>query len=279
MKKAFPPRLLPVLIILLLLSSSISAQDKVYRSDGTVIKAKVTEVEPTLLRYTRTEIPNGPVYTVRLRDIDSVVYENGMVDNMIVVAPRRIKKDNIPQLNTWNFNVLGFANLSISQAYERRTRNGKIGFRVPLYIGFASNRIAGVGTFIPLEGVNDMGAYPFPYVRKSINVAVGFNPKFYLFKHRVIRVFAGPEADIGFTVHKYSPMPNDGYYYYPQVDENTRAQGTFSALSIVGISLNPKDKFNITIHGGAGIGSIFSKSLGVEWTGVWQIGVSLGTNF
>jgi hypothetical protein len=197
---------------------------------------------------------------------------------MHMFAPRRVRTDNIPQLNTWNFNPLGFVHLSINQAYERRTKNGKIGFRIPLYIGFSENQIAGMGTFIPFEGVGPMDQFNQNGMRKAFNLAVGFNPKFYLFKHRIIRVFMGPEADLGFSIYKYSPNNNFyGYYYYP-VDESTHTLGTFSSLGVFGFSLNPKDKFNITVHGGAGAGALFGENK-TEWTGVWQIGISLGTNF
>ncbi len=275
-------------VILFILSLPAYAQDKIYFADGTVVLAKVAEVTPVFIKYSRTEIQSGPVYTVKLRDVDSIVYEKGIVDNIITISHRRVLRDNIPQLNTWNYNLFGFAHLTISQSYERRVVNGKIGLRVPLYIGFYQNLIAGMGTFTPLYGVTDYktevsGLNGRSYFHNGVSFATGLNPRFYLFKHRIARVFAGPEADLGFSAYRYVSSYK-GYAYSNRYDpyfdsKKTYVLGTFAALGIVGLSLNPRDKFNMTFHGGAGVGSTFSKSTKTSWTGVWQIGFSLGTNF
>src|SRR5258708_1627757 len=90
----------------------------------------------------------------------------------------------------------------------------------------------------------------------TFSSATGFIPKFYLFRHRIVSLFAGHELDIGFTAYRYSYYYyNNSYsYYYPPQDLSTHYFGTVAGLGIAGISINPKDRFNMTIHGGAGEG-------------------------
>jgi hypothetical protein len=258
----------------------IQAQDKIYRTHSKAIEAKIVEVGTRQIKYTRADIPNGPVYTMSESEIDSIVYSNGVVDQLREVGGRANKHENIPQLNTWNFDLLGFAFLSVSQAYERRLKNGKIGFRVPLYIGFTNTLIAGMGTFTPLEGVYYANSNNYYYTR-SFSVATGFNPRFYLFKHRKVRAFAGPEVDMGYMVYQnqsYSGNYDPNYYPQQSPDRQRHNYGTFTALGNFGLCFNPKDKFNMCVHGAVGAGNVFGRP-NIGWTGVWQIGFSMGTNF
>ncbi len=223
----------PILLFILtyFFSTLAQAQDKIYFSNGTITLAKVTEVGPIYLRYSRTEISSGPVYTIKLKEVDSIVYQSGAVDDITIIAPRRVMTSNIPQLNTWSFNLLGFTHLSLCQSYERRVLKGKIGIRVPLYIGFSENVIAGLGTFIPLVGVTDYGynpndPYSNTYAHDGVSVATGFNPRYYLFKHRVIRIFAGPEANIGVSVYRYKVRYNGNYNYNFWINHLVRSANT-----------------------------------------------------
>jgi hypothetical protein len=43
---------------------SPGANDTIQRSDGSLVPARVTLINPTEIKYTRTDIPNSPVYTI-----------------------------------------------------------------------------------------------------------------------------------------------------------------------------------------------------------------------
>jgi hypothetical protein len=249
------------------------AQDKVYGTDGKVLEGKVVEVGPTQLRMIMNVRPDGPVYVLNISQIDSVVYANGMKDELRGLIHKRDLLSNIPQLNTWTFDLLGFAFLSVSQSYERRLKNGLVGFRVPLYIGFIGGGIAGIGQFVPGQGVTNYSYLGY----NGFSVATGLNPRFYLFKRRIVRAFTGPEVTIGYSATNlyqyYDGYPNS-YSTYTAI-----RSGTFTALGKAGISLNPVDKFNISIDGGFGVGDMFGSPSSPGWTGVWHIGLALGTNF
>ena len=59
---------------------SLQAQDIILTQTGDIIKAKVTEVTPTEVKYKRTDNINGPVYSAAKKDIQKIVYENGVID-------------------------------------------------------------------------------------------------------------------------------------------------------------------------------------------------------
>ena len=254
--------------VLLFFISQSYAQDKVYKTDGTVLEGKVTEISPSQVRFIQKDRPEGLVYYLRTTQLDSIVYSNGTRDIMQGATDKKKLLENIPQRNTWTYDLLGFTYLSISQSYERRTKDGKIGFRVPFYVGFIGGGFAGEGTFNPGQGVF------YPLGNGGFSIATGFNPKFYLFKRRIVRAFAGPEATIGYS----SALIYD-YYRYGYNNPYRLNSGTVGLMGKAGLMLNPIDKFNITIDGGAGVGNMFGGPNRLGWVGLWHIGLSLGTNF
>ena len=274
---------LACVLCLFFIFSSLQAQDRIYALSGKIIHGKVAEVGPRQIKYTASDNPHGPIYIMNESEIDSIVYENGKVDIMTGFLNRRDLTVNIPQLNTWTFDLMGFAFLSVSQSYERRLKNGKVGFRIPLYIGFRGGAIAGVGSFKPGIGVFYPDAY-YPNVnREGSCLSTGLNVKCYLFKRRVIRLFAGPEVTMGYTsvgANQNYYSNNTGTYNY---DNTLTTYGTFAMLGKFGMCLNPKDRFNITFDGGAGLGDIFGHAKSnpslIGFTGLWHVGFAMGTNF
>ncbi len=71
---------LSLLFILLGIIQS-KAQDKIYKKDGAVLEAKVTEVGSSEIKYKAFANLNGPVYTIFKGDILKIVYENGNIEN------------------------------------------------------------------------------------------------------------------------------------------------------------------------------------------------------
>lgn len=267
-------RSLKIVFFLGILMASFSyaahAQDKVYKTNGDILTGKVTEVTPSQIRFLAKDRPEGLVYFLKTSELDSIVYSNGTRDIMKGTTDKKKLLENIPQRNTWTFDILGLSYLSISQSYERRTKDGKIGFRVPLYIGFIGGGFAGEGIFQPGQGVNHI----LDNSSGGFSIATGLNTKFYFFKRRIVRAFAGPEATIGYTSSVY----NNYYNYYYNYNSTRQRNGTVGLMGKVGLMLNPIDKFNITIDGGAGVGDMFGPN-GLGWVGLWHIGISLGTNF
>ena len=264
------------------------AQDKLYTTDGRVLTGKVIEVNPKEIRYYFVHGHDSVLYVIYQRVVDSIVYSNGATDVMQGHIDKKRINENIPELNTWSFDLLGFTFLSVSQSYERRLKAGWLGLRVPLYIGFRGGGVAGVGTFIPGSGVyypGNGGTYNYPnqnvysYASGGFSIATGINPRFYLFKHRTVRAFIGPETTIGYSTVTYQYESYNGYNtvnYYNSVRER---DGTFAALAKFGLMFHPLDRFNMCLDGGVGTVCMFGSPNPLGWAGAWHIGFTMGTNF
>jgi len=56
------------------------SQDNIYYKDGTVQKAKVTEITLDRIKYKKFEILSGPVYEISKNDVYKIRYSNGFTD-------------------------------------------------------------------------------------------------------------------------------------------------------------------------------------------------------
>jgi hypothetical protein len=294
--KAIATKNLALLLTVFAVSLRTHAQDKIYTYGGRVQTGKVVEIGTRSIRYYAGEYGSGPIYTKGIDAVYSIVYANGRVDYFHArrgtAASNSIINyhENLPEKNTWSFDVFGFIQLTVTQSFEHKLKDGMIGLRVPLYFGFIGGGIAGLGLFHPGTGVY----YPFsslygqpggyysnaPYYqvvgKTRFSFATGLNPKFYLIRHRIIRPFIGPEVDIGYSVINATIYSNSSLYY--SSPEVYRA-GTVAGLVKFGLALTPVKRFNLTLDGGAGAGDMFGSNNAVGFTGVWQIGLAFGANF
>jgi hypothetical protein len=81
-------RLLSILL-LSLISMSVSAQDKIYLMDGSTVQAKIKEVGPRNVVYTRWDNKEGAEYIVARRDVERIVFENGTEESFNRMRGRR----------------------------------------------------------------------------------------------------------------------------------------------------------------------------------------------
>lgn len=66
--------------VLLLFCHSLAAQDKVYRKNGQIIKAKILEIGSTEIKYKVFGMDEGPVYVLETDRISKIEFENGKVE-------------------------------------------------------------------------------------------------------------------------------------------------------------------------------------------------------
>jgi hypothetical protein len=67
-------------ILFFFLAVSISAQDMIVLTDGSMIEAKVEEITPTEIKYRRFDNLSGPLIIIYANDVLSIKYENGTVE-------------------------------------------------------------------------------------------------------------------------------------------------------------------------------------------------------
>ena len=66
-------------LVLMSLSLAVSAQDIIVTRDNKRIDANITEVSRDNIRYKKANSPDGPVFVMPVKDINSIVYKNGDV--------------------------------------------------------------------------------------------------------------------------------------------------------------------------------------------------------
>ena len=284
-------QILRALIICILLPAvgfNCHGQDKIYTSDGKIITGKVVQITPYQIHYYVKYGLDSVLYVINQKTVDSIIFFNGATNVLPGFRKRRKAHENIPQLNTWSFDVCGFIYSSISQSYERRLKNGKVGFRIPLYIAYAGGGVAGTGIFIrgsgdgayfPAEGrYLDYGNQPTS-TYGGFSIATGINPKVYLFKNRYVRAYVGPEFTIGYSTATSQYSAEYSTNGFIPAYKMTEADGTFASIAKFGFMFFPIDKLSMCLEGGVGAVCMFGSPTPLGWAGGWHFGFALGTNF
>jgi len=131
MKKIF-------LFFCLLYVATSYSQDIIVKKDGSIIKAKITDVEEENIKYKKFENPDGPSYTVAKANIISITYANGEVEKFASSEPKKEeekkeeekKEENSsenPLLNDENMKktIEGIAK-DVGEQLMRNCANGKV---------------------------------------------------------------------------------------------------------------------------------------------------------
>jgi hypothetical protein len=66
-----------IFMLLFLAPHFIKAQDKIHKTDNTVIEAKVIEITDVEIKYKIFSNQSGPTYTIGIPEVSMIVYENG----------------------------------------------------------------------------------------------------------------------------------------------------------------------------------------------------------
>ena len=76
-------------IILLLISVSVYCQDTILLKNGTNLKSKILEINPTEIKYKSFDNLDGPVITIYKKEAKSIVYQNGKIENFEMAVPTK----------------------------------------------------------------------------------------------------------------------------------------------------------------------------------------------
>lgn len=128
------------LLILITITSLVTfGQDTLFMRTGEVIKAKIIEVNETNVSYKKSTYLEGPTFIVLKSKIAKIIYADGSVDYFmnLPVAKESILDSNAYGRNILAVNPLSLIGANISFSYERISKKGKFGFRVPVYFAYA----------------------------------------------------------------------------------------------------------------------------------------------
>lgn len=99
------------LFFLCFFQASLNAQDKIHKTDNTIIEAKVIEISDTEIKYKVFLNQDGPINTISISDVHMVIYENGEKELYsplkklpVVVQPENTSPVNT-QVSTTNSNI------------------------------------------------------------------------------------------------------------------------------------------------------------------------------
>jgi hypothetical protein len=75
-------KFLVVLLIFAGTAVKINAQDLIKKTDGSEIRAKITESSPDVVKYKLYDNPDGPTYIVSKTELVSITYATGLVEKL-----------------------------------------------------------------------------------------------------------------------------------------------------------------------------------------------------
>jgi hypothetical protein len=235
---------------------SSSAQDKIYRKNGEVLKVKVLEVSSSEIKYKIFGDNDGPVYVLEKDRIKKIEYENGRVEKPTVnLKDPEQYADQLNKALKINFlsPLLGFTQIS----YEKSTGVGKsyeLSFAV---IGAGKNRLLDFYDYNSIRSER----------KNQFGLAIGAGYKFsklpdFLFgrtrfTHLMQGAYAKPVVYLGNYSENRVAYKNNNQYVVE------RQNVTFGALEVeLGKQWVFGDKFLIDIYTGLGWGADNKKSDG-----------------
>ena len=135
-----------MVIVTVLISKNINAQDKIFLKSSDKIEAKIIEVNIDNIKYKKFSNQNGPIFTIPKKDIHMVVYENGESDIFKEETSNKEESKGFRR-NRINVDVLAFTyNGPISASYERLNESGKFGYEIPINVHMAEGDFYGLTT-------------------------------------------------------------------------------------------------------------------------------------
>ncbi len=173
---------------MLLCATAASAQDVITKTDGSKIDAKVEEVTDAVIRYRKASNPSGPVYTVPIASVTTIVYENGSVDTFNAPATtstttvsddallRYAEAQNITgNSNSTTMNDAQLMRLMANNPFtpeELRKQAKK--YRIIGWAGGAAFLVTGIAISSAIWGGDDSNNYNAQYYGvMSVGVAIG----------------------------------------------------------------------------------------------------------
>ena len=137
------------LVAACMFAANAQAQDIISMRNGQTVKAKVTEVNETSVKYSLFDEPDGPVYTVGKDDISSIEYKSGRVETFVRSSSyadafygsdgRRVPEGVVPGMR-----YKDYAKLYDPKDYVKRVDDRYS----PVWGGVASAIIPGLGQMI-----------------------------------------------------------------------------------------------------------------------------------
>ena len=208
-------------LLVVLCSLNIYAQDKIYKTDNSVVEAKVIEISPSEIKYKLFSNPDGPTYILNKSDAAMIIYQNGQHEVFSKTIPVPITKNlsedrsadktmkekelelNNLKKNSIGMNMFEILLTNITLFYEKKLPSGEIGFKIPISMGARA-------------ASGDIRQYDKFSFSSNKTYSSGFDINFYITSRKKIQYFVGPSFQFGSFKYKksyYSYSPSTYPYY------------------------------------------------------------------
>ncbi len=260
-------RLYFLLIIFLMISESLTAQDTLYIKKQLPVAVKILSINNDNIRYKRYDNLHGPDYVTRSSVVEKIIYENGTIQT--VVEPVSIKKEKSPRQPKnykWHTGKTSFQLVAsdlllglVTIEPERSFLNGRLSLR-----GMFSYGLIQAGYMDTLINMDDPLFIPSRVQPKTLghygngkHYSTGASVYYFTDSVKKFNYFAGIGVSYGefsyrTTVYTFNPdkpiayLDDDGYYYSYFV-----RNGVFVPLSGL---------FHVSLTAGVGMNRIFTPS-------------------
>jgi len=142
-------------LLLVFIFSFAKAQDTIFKTDNTIIEAKVTDIGDAVIKYKKFSNPDGPLYNIEKTEVMMIVYQNGQKEiynqtqtNQQVITPPTVPSQPATQPTAPQNN-----NIQASEpkpSAEPRVKNHILQGSVSLAYTFPKQDI-GIGGFFRLN--------------------------------------------------------------------------------------------------------------------------------
>jgi hypothetical protein len=245
-----------LLLFLLLLSVSASAQDLLQKTDGSRVEVKVLEISDTQVRYKLKSNPTGPTYVISKEDVIQITYESGVTE----VIPKQVKRPSEQELPPYkdpdeletNFghhfisvNLADMLAEALTMGYEYTFKSGDFSLKVPVSLGLGNNDMYNNGYGYGYYN-NSLG-----YYNRDKIFSTGLDFYYYPFGQGKAKYFFGPSFEYG--QFKSRVVFND----YNGQQWNESFKGNFRSLLLQnGFLFQPAKHFNISLNLGLGFSNV-----------------------
>ncbi len=166
-------RVIILFIMSMMIINHAVTQDIILTKDSKSIKAKVLEINEFDIKYKDFDNLDGPSYTLKKSDIQTIVYQNGKVETFAPIEPE--KALTTPPLKTYNELMLlsddekedYLLNMGIQEVYEKFHHGQNLGntgsglFRAGLGLSIAGAAVTTTGGILWAVGLEDIGFWFF----------------------------------------------------------------------------------------------------------------------
>jgi hypothetical protein len=179
--------------------SQAFCQDIITRADSVRIKASILNVGNDLIRYRLYASPDSSEYRISTLDVLFVEFADGTRRVFSQDAMRRQPIDDEDYDTDFGRNILSvsisdFLFVNATVAYERISRSGKVGVKIPLSFGLD-----------PREEIYD-------FYRRNKNFSAGLDLHIYPFGQGRLSYYLGPQVEyMSFNYYDYYYDRNDPY--------------------------------------------------------------------